>query len=120
DGASIAAAVFLGALALWFTLVGRRAGVETVADERDAFDLEPSLEQIEARPGNVLVPVRNPHALSHVVAALQGSQASGDRDIVVMTVRLLDTDGTEADASQSAPTPAERRLLSDVVVLAER
>ncbi|MGB7219054.1 MAG: magnesium transporter [Vicinamibacterales bacterium] len=117
DAASITTAAFLGALALWFTLVGRRVGFETLADERDAFDLEPLLDQIEARPGNVLVPVRNPHALAHVVAALQ---TSGDRDIVVMTVRLLDIDGSEAGTSQGTPTPYERRLLSDVVALAER
>ncbi len=117
DGASIAAAAGLVALVSWFTLVGRHAPSEAVAEERDAFDLEPSLDQIDARPGNVLVPVRNPHALAHVAAALQ---ASGDRDVVVMTVRLRTVEGSEESASERAPTPHEHRLLSDVVALAER
>ena len=85
------------------------------------FDLllaaELSLDQIEARPGNVLVPVRNPHSLAHVAAALQ---TAGDRDVVVMTARLLDVDVSEESAGQSTPDADERRLLSDVVALAER
>ena len=35
------------------------------------------------------MPVRNPHSLAHVAAALQ---TAGDRDVVVMTVRLLGVD----------------------------
>jgi magnesium transporter len=65
----------------------------------------------------VLVPVRNPHLLAHVVAALQ---TPGDRDVVVMTARLLGTDVSEEAAGQATPTAYERRLLSDVVALAER
>jgi len=75
------------------------------------------LDQVEVRPGNVLVPVRNPHALAHVAAALQ---AAGDRDVVVMTARLIGMDVTEDEAGQRAPTAYERRLLTDVVALAER
>jgi hypothetical protein len=102
--------------------VGRETAPRSVADERETFDLFPaaelSLDHIEARPGNVLVPVRNPHALDHVVAALQGA---GDRDVVVMTVRLLGIDDVGVDpVSESTPTPYERRLLSDVVAIAER
>src|SRR5439155_1699637 len=37
DGASIAAAAFLGALALWFTLAGRHAQIETAREVGDAF-----------------------------------------------------------------------------------
>ena len=91
------------------------------ADE-DTFDLllaaELSPDQIEARPGNVLVPVRNPHPLAHVVAALQ---TSGDRDVVVMTARLLDVDVSEesagadhADAVRAAPALRRRRLAERV------
>jgi magnesium transporter len=52
-----------------------------------------------------------------VVSALQ---TAGDRDVVVMTARVLDVDVSEESAGQPAPTPYERRLLSDVVALAER
>ena len=37
-----------------------------------------------------------------------------------MTARLLDVDVSEESAGQTTPTPYERRLLSDVVALAER
>ena len=121
DMASIASAALVTALALWFTLVRRTAAPADITANEDRFDLllatELSLDQIEARPGNVLVPVRNPHSLAHVVGALQ---TSGDRDIVVMTARLLDPDAGERPLSQSVPTSYERRLLSDVVALAER
>ena len=107
--------------ALWFTAAGRHAAPVEVRADESTFDLllaaELSPDQIEARPGNVLVPVRNPHLLAHVVAALQ---TSGDRDVVVMTARMLDVDVSEESAGQTTPTPYERRLLSDVVALAER
>ena len=107
DAPSVVSAALIGAMGLWFVVVGHEAEATSVADERDTFDLLPaaelSLDQIEARPGNVLVPVRNPHALGHVVAALQ---AAGDRDVVVMTVRLLGIDDAGVEpASESTPTP---------------
>ena len=121
DVATIATLVSLALLTAWFTAaVPQAAPVDARADE-SSFDLllaaELSPDQIEARPGNVLVPVRNPHLLAHVVAALQ---TSGDRDVVVMTARMLDVDVSEESAGQTTPTPYERRLLSDVVALAER
>jgi hypothetical protein len=121
DVATIATLMFITLLTAWFTAaVPKTARVEARADE-SSFDLllaaELSPDQIEARPGNVLVPVRNPHLLAHVVAALQ---TSGDRDVVVMTARMLDVDVSEESAGQTKPTAYERRLLSDVVALAER
>ena len=121
DVATIATLAFVALLTAWFTAaVPQAAPVEARADE-SSFDLllaaELSPDQIEARPGNVLVPVRNPHLLAHVVAALQ---TSGDRDVVVMTARMLDVDVSQESAGQATPTPYERRLLSDVVALAER
>jgi magnesium transporter len=121
DVATIATLAFVALLTAWFTAaVPQAAPVEARADE-SSFDLllaaELSPDQIEARPGNVLVPGRNPHLLAHVVAALQ---TSGDRDVVVMTARMLDVDVSQESAGQATPTPYERRLLSDVVALAER
>jgi magnesium transporter len=122
DAASIAAAGFITALSLWFTTAAsRQPQPVAVRSDESTFDLllaaELSPDQIEARPGNVLVPVRNPHLLAHVVAALK---SPGDREVVVMTARVLDVDVGEEDAGQTTPTPYERRLLSDVVSLAER
>ena len=122
DGPSLAAAALIGTTGLWFVFVGREEASAPASDERDTFDLLPaadlSLDQIDARPGNVLVPVRNPHALDHVVAALQ---AAGDRDVVVMTVRLLGIDDAGVEpATEAEPTAYERRILSDVLAIAER
>jgi len=121
DLAAIATLAFITVLSFWFTAAGQHAAPVTVSPDEGTFDLllaaELSPDHIDARPGNVLVPVRNPHLLSHVVAALQ---TPGDRDVVVMTARILDVDVSEESARQAAPTPYERRLLSDVVALAER
>jgi magnesium transporter len=122
DVPSIAACTVVAALAVWFASAQRHAitveGDAGAPDDTLDFVLatEASVDRIEARPGNVLVAVRNPHALAHVGAALQ---MAGDRDVVVMTARLLDIDVTEEEASQNTPTPYERRLFSDVVALAE-
>jgi magnesium transporter len=121
DASSIACAVAIAALAIRFHRLERRVETSTAVETANRFDLltsaDLSLDQIEARPGNVLVPVRNPHALSHVVAALRGA---GDRDVVVMTVRLAGIDVNEETAGESEPTAYERHLLSEVVALAER
>jgi magnesium transporter len=121
DVASIVAGLLITTLSLWF-MSGTHEVAPVEADEDEStFDLllaaELSPPQIEARPGNVLVPVRNPHLLAHVVAALQ---TAGDRDVVVMTARLLDADMSGETAGRATPTAYERRLLSDVVTLAER
>jgi len=123
DAASIATAAVLVALMLLFRLAGRDVATSEEDDQAaGAFDLVPateiSLDQIHVRPGNVLVPVRNPHALDHVAAALR---AAGDRDVVVMTVRLVDTDLAVHDSpGESTPSRYERQLLSEVVAVAER
>jgi magnesium transporter len=121
DIPSIAAGALIAVLSIWFTAAGQHTARIDAGGDESAFDLllaaELSPDQIEARPGNVLVPVRNPHLLAHVVAALQ---TPGDRDVVVMTARMLDVDVSEESAGQATPTPYERRLLSDVVALAER
>ena len=121
DMPSITAMGLLGGLCLLFLLVGHENLDSATVEERDSFDLLPSaelsLERLEAKPGNVLVLVRSPHFLGHVVAALQ---AAGDRDVVVMTVRLLGVDVAEDASADAHPTRAERRLFSEVVALAER
>jgi hypothetical protein len=118
DVPSIAAGLLILVLAVWFQSSGKDATPVEASVDESTFDLllaaELSPDQVEARPGSVLVPVRNPHLLAHVAAALQ---TPGNRDVVVMTARLLDIDVSEEQATQTAPTPYERRLLSDVVAL---
>ena len=122
DVPSIATIAALGGLMLLFSRVGRRtAELPASAEEADIFGLLPaaelSLDHANVQPGSVLVPVRNPHSLAHLVAALDGSR---DRDVVVMTVRLLGVDVSEDASTDTAPTTAEQRLLTEVVAVAER
>jgi magnesium transporter len=119
DLASIITAAGIAALAVTLEATGRQVTTPE-AEGADAFELlaasDVSLGQVEARPGNVLVSVRSPYSLAHVATALQGP---ADRDVVVMTVRLL---GARDDdpAAAAAATPAERQLFSEIAALAER
>jgi magnesium transporter len=121
DGPAIATVALLGGLTVLFTVGRRDVESRAVADNPATLDLLPaaelSLDRIDARVGNVLVLVRNPRALSHLTSALQ---TPGDRDVVVMTVRLVGLDVAEDAATDAAPTPSEQRLLSEVIAVAER
>ena len=120
DIPAIAAAGLLLGLVVLFTMSARN-NASNQATEPDALELLSSsdvlLRQVDARPGNVLVCVRHPHSLAHVSAALQGS---GDRDVVVMTVRLLGADVDDDESAETTATPAEQQLFSHVVALTER
>ncbi len=79
---------------LGITLAVRRKRAAFPASVEDsAFDLaksgDLSLEHVEAKPGNIIVTVRHPHSLSHLVEAMK---AAGDRDVVVLAVRVLGAD----------------------------
>jgi magnesium transporter len=119
-GSALSVALLVAAVGL--VAVTRPAAVGAAADEStNEFELESTddvrLGQVEARPGNILVAVRDPHQVAQVAAALQ---VSGDRDVVVMTVRLLGLDADLEASGAAGPTPAEQRLFSSVVALAER
>src|SRR5438445_1133972 len=66
---------------------------------------------------NFLVPVRKPHVMTHLIAALR---AAGDRDVVAMTVRLVGVDVPDDPTVRPRATEDERRLLSAVIAAAER
>ncbi len=124
DLPSLASAGLIACLMFLLTVPQRQATTDregaATTETLDAFELLPStdlaLGQVEARPGNVLVAVHNPHSLAHVVAAMH---SAGERDLVVMTVRLFGEEGDEA-SSRAAPSGVEQQLLSRVVALAER
>jgi magnesium transporter len=121
DGPSLASLTLVVGLFVVLSAAGRRAPLQTAEPAADAFELLPasdlSLSHVDVRPGNILVAVRNRRALAHVAAALQ---AAGDRDVVVMTARLLGADGDANSLPSSEPTPAERQLLGEVLATAER
>jgi hypothetical protein len=80
-------------------------------------DVDPKL--VGARPGNVLVAVRDYNTLAHLDVVLSGAK---ERDIVVMTVRLLS--GPDAGIRDldvhTVFTDYEHVLFTKVVALAER
>jgi magnesium transporter len=121
DGPALASVALVGVLALVLSVASGRAPSPSVESAGEAFELLPasdlSLGQVEARPGNVLVAVRNRGTLAHVEAAFQ---AARDRDVVVMTARVSGTDAEGDPTSSSEPTAGERQLLVDVVAVAER
>ena len=99
----------------------RPATPATAVPVPDLFQLLPSTDlsfrRIDVRPGGVLVAVRHPHLLGHLADALRHA---GDRDVVVMTVRMdsvAEGDGEQVDLH---PTPVERELFANVVALSER
>ena len=120
DPPTIGASVALAIVAAVFGATARRLPTQA-PDESDPLEIISSraltLEQVEARPGGVLVAVRNPTLLAHLNHALT---TTGDRDVVVMTVRLLGVDADDEDPQALRPTPREQLLFSNVITLAER
>jgi len=85
------------------------------------YEQEVSLETVRARPGNVLVAVRDYNTLSHLDRVLMHTDTE-ERDIVVMTVRLIrGPDSGERDLYDvNLFTDYEQRLFTRVVALAEK
>jgi amino acid transporter len=91
----------------------------------DQFQLLPSpdigLSEVAAKPGNVLIPVRDPNTLAHLRWAVAHTDTAR-RDIVVMTVRLLqgpDTGFRDFDSARMFHQ-YEQGLFTKVVAVAER
>jgi len=124
DPPSLAAAGLIATLTAMLSMSARTASARrggATAAASDPFQLLPAddvnLRQVQARPGNFLVPVRKPHTLTHLTAAFR---AAGDRDVVAVTVRLVGVDVPEDPAIDPQVTDEERRLLSAVIAAAER
>jgi magnesium transporter len=121
DAPAVAAATLLVVIGMVVLTAGRTVAPDD-EPEATAFDVlhdtKVSVSQLGTRAGCILAPVRNPHALDHVAAALK---SAGDRDVVVMTIRLLDPDlETPTGVGDGGPTPQERKLFDAATTLAER
>jgi len=120
DVPSIASLGLICGLGITFAIRRKSAGLHSSAED-SAFDLsrsgDLSLGHVEAKPGNIIVTVRHPHSLSHLVEAMK---AAGDRDVVVLAVRVLGTDVDDEAAEAGTPTRDERYLFAQVVALTER
>jgi amino acid transporter len=103
----------------------RRRREEGSAAHLDQFQLLPAadtgLSEVAARPGSVLVPVRDYNTLKHLDWALDNTD-TGKRDIVVMTVRLLEgpDTGFRDFRKERLFTDYEQLLFTKVVAVAER
>ena len=123
DPPSLASLACIVALSIALAVSKQSIAAQPDAGNRllDEFQLLPSdevdLRQVDARPGNLLVPVRRPHGLTHLVAALR---AAGNRDVVAMTVRLVGVDVPDDPQQDPRATDDERYLLSAVTAAAER
>ena len=85
------------------------------------YEQEVSLDTVHARPGNILVAVRDINTLSHLDRVLSETDTE-ERDIVVTTVRLIQgPDAGERDLYDATLfTDYEQRLFTLVVALAEK
>jgi amino acid transporter len=98
---------------------------EAHAEHTDQFQLmresDFGLEQLRARPGGVLVPVRDYNTLMHLNQVLTDTDTA-QRDVVVLTIRLLA--GPDAGFSdierEELFTGYEQILFTRVVSIAER
>src|SRR6266851_5549573 len=124
--ATMAGGVFSVLLYIVFTISERRAkGRGTARVEMDQFNLELegelTPEGVGARPGNILVPVSNIHALYHLGNVLDRIKP-GRRDLVVLHVRLLRRSASgenELEADQLFGS-IEQQLFSQALSMAEK
>jgi amino acid transporter len=95
------------------------------AEHTDQFQLareaEVGPEELHARPGCVLVPVRDYNTLAHLNWAVQETDTLS-RDIVVLTIRLLQGPdaGVRDIEGEELFTDYEQKLFTRVVSVAER
>jgi amino acid transporter len=103
----------------------RRRQAQHGGEHTDQFQLareaEVGPEQLHARPGCVLVPVRDYNTLTHLNWAVQETDTES-RDIVVLTIRLLHGPdaGVHDIEREELFTDYEQKLFTRVVSIAER
>lgn len=125
--ATLSGIAFTAAFFVIFTISERRnrRKADLTLSKLDQFQLQHSeaidLPTVGARPGNVLVAVRDYNTLSHLEHALEKTNID-EQDIVVLTTRLLTGPGSgERDLhDENLFTDYERRLFTRVVALAEK
>jgi len=123
--ATIAGLIFTGAFFTMFVvserIVTRKRAGHTLLDH---FQLETGKEidneSLGAKPGGVLVPVRDYNTLAHLDWIL-GEQESEHRDVVALTVRVLGQgSGTTGLGADQIFSDYEQHLFTRVVAIAER
>ena len=125
--ATISGIIFTVAFFVTFTVSERinQRKLDLTASKLDQFQLQHSetvdLKSVGARPGNVLVGVRDYNTLSHLERVLERTNID-EQDVVVLTTRLLaGPGGGERELSdETLFTEYEQRLFTRVVALAEK
>jgi len=125
--ATLSGIAFTAAFFTIFTISERRnrRKADLTLSKLDQFQLQHSeaidLQAVGARPGNVLVAVRDYNTLSHLERVLEKTNTD-EQDIVVLTTRLITGPGSgERDLyDENLFTDYERRLFTRVVALAEK
>jgi amino acid transporter len=125
--ATISGAAFTILLFVGFTVSERATARRRASDDHklDQFQLQPAAdvtqEDLAVKPGSVLVPVRDPNTLRHLKWALEAKD-DAERDIIVMTVRLLQGPNSGFRDFDSARLfrDYEQGLFTKVVSVAER
>ncbi len=101
----------------------RRSGAQTQDQEKFRLEIPQELDQttVNARPGNVLVSVRNPHQLDHVRKVLEKTDTR-KMDIVVLTVKRVTEAGSGEHGLEANQvfTDDISTLFTRVVTLAEK
>jgi amino acid transporter len=125
--ATISGIIFTGVFFAMFVISERinRRKLDLTLSRLDRFQLQHSelvsQEVVGARPGNVLVAVRDFNTLSHLEHALDRTNPD-EQDIVVVTMRLLSgPDAGERNLYDDAAfTEYEQKLFTQVVAFAEK
>ncbi|HYK90324.1 MAG TPA: amino acid permease, partial [Acidobacteriota bacterium] len=125
--ATISGMAFTGAFFAVFELSERynrrhrSAGSAEMEEFRLKQSEEVSIETVQARPGNVLVPVRNPNQLAHLEKTLARTDTSKE-DVVVVSIHLASPAGSgEHDLRKDQIFgPRETEVFSKVVSVAEK
>jgi amino acid transporter len=99
----------------------RSAGSAGMEEFRLKQSEEVSIETVQARPGNVLVPVRNPYQLAHLEKTLARTDTSKE-DVVVVSVHLASpaSSGEHDLRKDQIFGPRESEVFSNVVSVAEK
>jgi nucleotide-binding universal stress UspA family protein len=91
--------------------------------EKFRLDTSPEIsnDSVNARPGNILVAVRNPNQLDHVKQALEKTNTA-KMDIVVLTVKKVSESGSGEHGLETDQvfTDDIAKLFSNIVALAEK
>ncbi|MEN3333279.1 MAG: hypothetical protein V7641_2644 [Blastocatellia bacterium] len=124
--ATQAGIAFTAAFFILFTISERRnrRKQDLTLAKLDRFQLQHSetvsQEAVGARPGNMLVAVRDYNTLTHLEYALDHTNTD-EQDIVVMSVRVVTGEGGDQEpVDENLFAEYEQRLFTRVVALAEK